>query len=110
MANNNSNVSNPFLQNIDRPFSEIFELLPLLGKEISKPEILEAIETHSVNASYQLISGLQSLGVLLAIAVDQEEEKIGKKHLANIGWLIHSLGDLLNSCVFVKDNFDYSEK
>lgn len=102
MANNNSNVSNPFVQNIERPFSELFELL-LQFKKDAQPEILQAIEVHSKNAVYLLTTGMQSLGVLLATAVEQDGIKIAKRDISNIGWLVVGLSDLLGSCILMRE-------
>lgn len=102
MANNNSNVSNPFLQNIDRPFSQLFELLPQFNKDTHR-EILLAIEAHSKNAAYLLTAGIQSLGVLLATAATNEELRLADRDLGNIGWLIAVLSDLLGCCISVQE-------
>jgi hypothetical protein len=75
MANAYSSKRNPALQNVDRPFTEIFQLLPRLRnysgttQSLSTEElyIFHAIQEHAETASHTLISGIQSLGTLLAV-------------------------------------------
>jgi hypothetical protein len=102
MANNNSTVHTSAVQNIDQPFTELFDLLPQLhskGSQYSQKEILRAIRIHSSNAAYVLLNGIQSLGVLLALAAEHDDNRLDKKYIVNIGWLTYTLSDLLECCV-----------
>lgn len=106
MANAYSSKCNPALQNVDRPFTEIFQLLPKLSnyagsiKFLSPEElnIFHAIQEHAETASHTLISGIQSLGILLATAADNKDMGLGQADVMAIGWLLQSLGELLENC------------
>lgn len=101
MANYNSSKHNPALQNVDRPFSELFQLLPLLGSlssDVKDQEILEAVQEHVDNGRHILISGIQSLGVLLSTAANNHDMGLDLKDVTTIGFLLKALGELLEGC------------
>jgi hypothetical protein len=106
MANAYSSKRNPALQNVDRPFTEIFQLLrqlPSVSKSITsysddELNIANALQQHAETASQTIISGIQSLGVILATAADNQDMGLGQNDVMAIGWLLNSLGELLENC------------
>jgi hypothetical protein len=111
MANNNSTVPISAVQNVDQPFTELFDLLPQLNNtnaEYPHTEILRAIETHSSNAAHLILNGIQSLGALLALAAEHDDNRLTQEHIINTGWLTHALGNLLEGCVFINENLAYA--
>ena len=112
MANEHSISNNPIFQNSGHSFSELFALLPKLqAKATANGDLnystdtntLKAIYHHADDASVALLSGLQSLGVLLATAADNQDMGLSLGEVSAVGWLIRGIGDLLTSCTNTKD-------
>jgi len=103
MANAYSIADNPWFQNIETQFTELFDLLSKLTTT-EDYHILIAICQHLENALHKLHVSIQSLGALLATAAENQEMKMSLKDVANIGWLIQLLADLLAACYTLESN------
>lgn len=116
MATEHCIDKNPKLQNIGNPFQALFELLPQLqyaklpnGQPgyVTETDILQAIHDHAEESNEELLRSLPSLGTILATAADNTDMGLSTQDIAQIGWLIQSLGHLLIACNGVKENTRY---
>lgn len=112
MANDHSISNNPIIQNSGHPFTQLFELLPKLQRDISGNYVsyktdtntLKAIYQHAEDATCTLLASIQSLGIVLATAADNKDMGLSLDDVSSIGWLFQSIGDLLGSCHITRDN------
>jgi len=88
-------------QNPEHAFTELFKLLPQLHTT-QNTEVLKAIITHASNSLESILGYSQSLGSILAIAVQEQEIGADREELADGGWLIGMLSNMAKGCCQIK--------
>ena len=91
-------ITEPSLKNMNSPFTELFSLLE--EKELS---IRHVLNQHIDNAVEILLRGVQDVGVLLGIAI-QDQQKIVME-LGSIGFLISAISNLMEALYTLRSNF-----
>lgn len=120
MANaNNTKSRNKYFSNAEQAYTELFQLLPRMTQEF-KPDrgfsftcdsgMLAAAAQHASNATSTLTNCMQSLGVVIAYAAESGE--LTSKDVANMGWLMQVLTNLIEACNLLQNDtkFELAER
>ncbi len=91
--------ANPFLTNIQRPAHELGYLLRNLPADFltSTPAssdallVAQAARQHASNASVTVLSGLEAIGELIAVAASSTSNDVAATSYVNLGYLIQHL-------------------
>lgn len=109
---------NPHFKNIERAPYEIGHLLQALPPDFAhykeQPadvhEIADALERHTYNAQFAVLSGLEAIGTVLFSAGTNENSGLDPQAVANLGCLVRHLavelqylGELEDECIALKE-------